>query len=100
MTGHDALFSELNRLNERLSGIELTLSKTAVQQDERILSIKAQLDGVGRKYDEAFGPEGTIAKLQVKISGCPRDEIKTALSRQWAVITLIVALIGALKIWG
>lgn len=99
MTDHEALFSELRQLNARLNSIEKTLSTIAVQE-EKISSLKIQVDGMWRKYDAAFGPEGTISKLKENYASCPKETIKHNLALQWMAIATIVAMITALKIWG
>ena|GEM_PF-5040525 len=106
MTDHNILFEKLEqqgrileKQTEELSCIKQAIIDIKVQGTE-IIHLNSQLNALWKKYDDAFGPEGTIAKLQAKASACPKDDIKNALSMQWAAIALIVALIGALKIWG
>lgn len=106
MTDHNILFEKLEqqekiltKQTEELSYIKQALIDIKVQGKE-IVHLNNQIDALWKKYDTAFGPEGTIAKLQAKASSCPKDEVRTALTRQWAAIALIVALIGALRIWG
>lgn len=99
MSDHDAILHELNKMNNRLSAMETTLSAIAVQE-EKISAMRMQIDALWRKFDAAFSPEGTIAKLQATQAGCPKNEVKAAISRQWAAIATIVAMITALKLWG
>lgn len=105
MTDHDALFSKLDQLNDKLLQIEKTLVTMAVQE-EKILSIRAQvselkiqIQGLWTKYDNAFSPDGTISKLQACAASCPKDTFKNAIGIQWGAIASIIALMAALKIW-
>lgn len=99
MTDHDSLFAELRSLNERLSGIERTLSMIAVQE-EKISSLKSQVDGMWRKYDAEFGPNGSVTAIKMYQAGCPADSFKRNIAQIWGAIGLVIALIGAIKIWG
>lgn len=99
MTDHDSLFAELRNLNDRLSGIEKTLSAIAVQE-EKISALRAQVDGIWRKYDTEFGPQGTITAIKMYQAACPADSFKRNIAQMWGAIGLIIALIGAIKIWG
>lgn len=99
MTDHDALFQELRSLNERLTGIEKTLAAIAVQE-EKLSSLKANVDGMWRKFDDAFGPEGTISRIKSYQASCPGKSLSESIKQLWGAIVLIVALIGAIKIWG
>lgn len=99
MTDHDSLFAELRNLNERLSGIEKTLSAIAVQE-EKISSLRSQVDGMWRKYDTEFGPHGTITAIKMYQAACPAESFKKNIAQIWGAIGLIVALIGSIKIWG
>lgn len=84
---------------ERLLGIETALTTIAVQE-EKILTVQRQVDSLWKRYDYAFRPDGTIAKLQVIAASCPVAEYKNAINRLWAAIGLIVVLIGSIKLWG
>lgn len=103
MTDHESLFSELKQLNARLTGIEITLSKMAVQ-DEKISSLKIRVDVMSHKYDEVFGTEGTISKIKAHQAACPADMLKKSIAQIWKVmgvaVGLIVSIIGAIRIWG
>ncbi len=99
MTDHDSLFAELRNLNERLSGIEKTLSSIAVQE-EKISALRAQVDGMWLKYDTEFGPQGTITAIKMYQAACPAESFKKNIAQMWGAIGLIIALIGAIKIWG
>ena len=99
MTDHDSLFAELRNLNEGLSGIEKTLSAIAVQE-EKISSVRSQVDGMWRKYDTEFGPQGSITAIKMYQAACPAESFKKNIAQIWGAIGLIVALIGSIKIWG
>ena len=104
MTDHDAILESqkyqekiLEKQSAQLENIEKSLVALAVQGTE-IAHINNQIEAIWKKYDNAFGPDGTISKLQACVASCPRENIKTNLARQWAAIGGIIALIGAIKI--
>ncbi len=106
MTEHDSIFTILKQQEKilasqtvQLSNIEKSLVTIAVQGTE-IAHINNQIEAIWKKYDNAFGPDGTISKLQTYAASCPRENVKTNLARQWVAIGIIIALIGAIKIWG
>lgn len=99
MTDHDSLFAELRSLNDRLSGIERTLSMIAVQE-EKISSLKSQVDVMWRKYDAEFGPNGSVTAIKLYQAACPAESFKRNIAQVWGAIGLVIALIGAIKIWG
>lgn len=106
MTDQSILFEKLEqqgrileKQTQELSCIKQAIIDIKVQGTE-IIHLNNQLSALWKKYDDAFGPEGTIAKLNAKAAACPEKEVKKALNQQWVAIGLIVALIGALKIWG
>ena len=98
MTDHDSLFAELRNLNERLSGIEKTLSAIAVQE-EKIAALRTQVDCMWRKYDAEFGPNGSVTAIKLYQAGCPAESFKKNIAQIWGAIGLIVALVGSIKIW-
>jgi hypothetical protein len=81
--------------NTRLAAIEKAISIIAVQETE-IMHINEQISTIWRKYDNAFDPDGAISKSQDQI----KKDLTVSLSRQWVAIGVIVAIIGALKLWG
>lgn len=89
----------LTKQTEELSDIKQALIDIKVQGRE-ITHMTGQIDALWKKYDAAFGPEGTIAKMQAHVSACPKDDLRAQIKLQWGAIALVVALIGALKIWG
>ena len=99
MTNHDEIYSLLNQLSTRLSGIEKTINTIAVQE-EKINSLKTQVDGMWKKYDKTFGPDGPIVQLKEHYASCPKENIKINIARQWVAIGFIGTLITALKLWG
>ena len=96
---NDLILQKLEDQTERLKEIEDKVS-IIVRQDERILNLQSQVGALWRKYDAAFSPEGTIARLQAQASACPKEDLRTQIKLQWGAMALIVALIGALKLWG
>lgn len=93
---HELILKKLDHQSDRLSCIENAVAKIAVQE-EKIESVREQVAGLWRKYDAAFGPDGTIAKLQASAAACPKEDLKNALARQWAAIALLASLVaGAL----
>lgn len=106
MTDHDSIFTILKQQERilasqtaQLSNIERSLVTMAVQGKE-IMHLNGQIDALWKKYDTAFGPDGTVSKLQACAASCPRENVKTNLSMQWVAIGSIIALLGVLKIWG
>lgn len=105
MTDHQMIIDELkqqrdliSKQTDRLSGIEKALSEIAVQGKD-INHLHTQVNGLWRKYDEVFNPNGIIAQMKNHQASCPKDDIKTAINRQWVAIGLIFTLIGILKLW-
>lgn len=84
---------------DRLFGIEKAITAIAVQE-EKIVNVQVQLSALWKKYDNAFGPEGIISKLQTQAASCPKNDLKNTLTGQWVAIGIIVTLIGVLKLWG
>lgn len=106
MTEHDSIFTILQQQEkiltsqtDQLSNIEKSLVTMAVQGKE-ISHLNNQIDALWKKYDQAFGPDGLIAKLQACVASCPKDQIKISLARQWVAIGSIIALMAAIKLWG
>lgn len=106
MTDHDTLLEKLEqhgRILERqtvkLEQIETSLTTIAVQAKE-INHINDQLKKLWDNYDKSFGPEGVIAGIKTYQASCPGEALKTSIKQLWGAIFLIVALIGAIKIWG
>jgi uncharacterized coiled-coil protein SlyX len=106
MTDHDAMFQAiksqeriLEKQSEQLSSIEKSLVTIAVQEKE-IVHLNNQIGGLWNKYDQAFGPGGTIQKLQDCAASCPREHVKINLARQWVAIGAIIALMAAIKLFG
>lgn len=106
MTDHSILFEKLEqqekiltKQTEELSCIKQALIDIKVQGKE-IMHLNNQIDALWKKYDTAFGPEGTIARLKMQASACPKNDLRTQIKLQWGAMALIVALIGALKLWG
>lgn len=88
---HALILQKLDQQSERLSSIENAVSKIAVQE-EKIEAIREQVTGLWRKYDYAFGPDGIISRIKNHQAACPRDEVKSALARQWAAIGIIATI--------
>lgn len=106
MTDHDSIYAVLQQQgrlleeqSKKLCGIEKSLISLAVQE-EKISHLRIRNDALWEKYDQAFGPNGIIKKLQDCAASCPRDHVKNNLSMQWMAITAIIGLIAAIKIWG
>lgn len=88
-----------NNFNHRLTGIEQAVTDLAVQKKE-IDHLTQQLSVLWKKYDNLCSADGLLHTIKNYQASCPRDEIKNNLARQWGVIGMIIALIGALKLWG
>lgn len=107
MTDHDHIVEKIEFQSkliedqaERLKNIEKLLSGLAVQE-ERITNMQSKINALWKKYDEAFKPEGTIAKLQRASDKCPVDSLKISINRLWAALgisfSVIVGLLAYLK---
>jgi len=89
----------LEKQSDQLSNIEKSLVTMAVQGKE-IAHMNSQIQGLWSKYDQAFGPGGTIQKLQDCAASCPREHVASNLARQWVAIGAIMALMAAIKLFG
>ena len=106
MTDHDAMFQAIKaqekvlaKQSEQLSNIEKSLVTIAVQAKE-ISFLETRVDGLWKKYDQAFGHGGIIQKIQECAASCPRETMKANLTRQWVAISAIIALMAAIKLFG
>lgn len=106
MTDHEALYQAiksqekiLEKQSEKLSNIEKSLVTMAVQEKE-ISYMTMQIQGLWKKYDQEFGPGGTVQRLQDCAASCPREQVKNNLARQWVAIGAIIALMAAIKLFG
>lgn len=86
------ILKKLDTQADRLEKIEQAISRIAVQ-DEKILNLQAQVSSLWRKYDTAFGPEGTMVQIQKFQASCPRETVKKELDKQWAIIGLISIIV-------
>ena len=73
MTDHDAILESqkyqekiLEKQSIQLENIEKSLVALAIQGKD-IVHINGQIEAIWKKYDIAFGPNGTISKLQILI---------------------------------
>ncbi len=109
MTDHDHLFEKLDfqsKLIEdqakRLKNIERMLTSIAVQE-EKIATMNSQINALWRKYDNVFGPGGTIFEIKQSIARCPAESLRLSINRLWATfglgLTLITLLISLLRLW-
>lgn len=106
MTDHDAIFkileqqaNTLQKQSGQLENIEKSLVKIAVQE-ERITNIHSQVNALWIKFDALTAPDGPITKLQQCANSCPGNALKGSIARLWAALGMLLALIGAIKLWG
>lgn len=106
MTNHDVLLAQLEhhgklleKLSEKLSIIDQSITAIAVHS-EQITTVQNNVMALWVKYDAAFNPEGTLARLQAQASACPKEDLRTQIKALWGAVGLVIALIGTLKIWG
>jgi len=106
MTDHDAIFrlleqqaNALQSQSEQLENIEKSLVKIAVQE-ERLTNIQSQVSALWTRFDSLTAPDGPITRLQACANSCPGDALKGNITRLWAALGMLLALIGAIKLWG
>jgi len=110
MTDHDALFTQmqnqgklLEKQDEKLSRIEDAVTKIPVQEKD-IIHLGAQVDALWRKYDSFLGPDGSLSAIRSHQAACPAESLRQSIVQLWTVggiaFAALVALIGAIKIWG
>lgn len=110
MTDHESLFAAiqsqqriLEKQSEQLSNIEKSLVSIAVQGKE-INHLEASVNKLWDAYDKLWGPNGVMSDLKTYQSSCPAESLKKSIDQIWVTIwtcvTLIIGLIGALKVWG
>lgn len=106
MTDHDTLYAAietqrkiLDKQTVDIEFIKATIATIAVQE-EKIITLKNQLNTLGCKYDKAFSPDGIVMQVLNYQAGCPGESLKRSIMQIWAAMGGIVALIGAIKIWG
>lgn len=110
MTDHETLYAAietqrriLDKQTDDIEFIKTTISTIAVQE-EKIITLKNQVNALGIKYDKAFSPDGVVMQVLNHQAGCPGPELKRSLSQVWTTIwtvtTLLVTLIIGMKLWG
>jgi len=100
-TESELILRELKNQAVRLSNIE-TAVVTMARQDEKIVTIQKQVGILFTNYDLAFNPkDGVVTVMKGFQEGCPRKEMQGSLTLfkwmlvgQWAVISLLVAIVG------
>ena len=106
MTDHDALFSKLmnqEKLMEKLSTQFDELRKEVIQvavQRKEIDHLTDQVNALWRKIDGMNEPNGILSRIREYQGACPGDALKRSISALWGAVGLVIALIGAIKIWG
>lgn len=106
MTDHAALLVQLEQHGKILakqSGQLETIEKTVIEialLNKDVVHQGDQINALWRKYDSAMGPDGVLSSVRMFQTACPGPGIKDQIKAIWAAIALIVALIGAIKIWG
>ena len=88
-----------NKMDSRLTGIEKAVVNMALQKKD-IDYLTMQNTALTKRFDNLYASDGAITKLQDCANNCPKSELKSSLNKLWGALALIIALIGALKIWG
>lgn len=110
MTDHDTLIAAieaqkkiLDKQTDDIEFIKTTISTIAVQE-EKIITLKNQVNALGNKYDKAFAPDGVVMQVVNRQAGCPAPEMKRSINQLWTAVwtitTLLVMLIAGMKLWG
>ena len=97
----ELILKQLRKLEVKVDKIETTMTQISVQT-ERLNNLSAQIDALWKKYDTAFTPDGVVTEIKNFQASCPRDYIRSTLSRQdmmikiqWSVIGLLVLLVSS-----
>lgn len=88
----EVILDKLDEQAGRLKRIETTMAIIAVQ-DEKIASLQSQVGKIWDKYDKLVSPDGIIAKVNSFQGACPKDDVKTTVTRQWAAIGLLATIV-------
>ena len=99
MTDHQDIMAKLDKQDDRLASIEKVVVDIALQKKD-IDYLTMQITVLTKRFDNLYSPEGAITKLQDCANACPREELVASVNKLWGALALIIALIGALKIWG
>jgi len=92
----DEILKKLEKMEAKVDKIETAVGLIAVQS-ERINNMSNQINALWQKYDDAFAPDGIVNQVKNFQAGCPRENIKDVVSRQWKAIFLLATLVtGAL----
>ena len=75
MADIETVLEKLEEQNLRLKQIESTVAAIAVQ-DEKIINLQSQVNGLWKKYDTYFSADGIIPKMQQHQASCPRSQVK------------------------
>ena len=75
MTDLETILEKLDEQNGRLKTIEQAIASIAVQ-DEKIINIQSQVNGLWKKFDQCFSPDGVVPKIQQRQASCPRNQVK------------------------
>ena len=75
MADIETVLEKLEEQNLRLKQIETTVAAIAVQ-DEKIINLQSQVNGLWKKYDTYFSADGIIPKMQQHQASCPRSQVK------------------------
>jgi hypothetical protein len=75
MTDIDRVLEKLEEQNKRLDQIERAVTAIAVQ-DEKIVNLQTQVNGLWKKFDLYFSGNGVIPTMQQHQASCPRNQVK------------------------
>lgn len=87
------VIARLEKQDARLERIE-TIVQAIATQNVRIDSLQRQTDGLWKKYDEAFGPEGIVLRINRHQASCPRAQF----ARMWWAIGFLATITVGLLI--
>jgi hypothetical protein len=72
---HDIQNESIIRVSTRLDKMEEAVTSLAVQNN-MIINAQNQVDALWRKYDTAFGPDGTVSKIKNHQMKCPLSKVE------------------------
>lgn len=94
MTDLQRVLDVLESQSVRLTNIETAINAIAVQ-DEKIITIRKQVNKLWMFHDTEFGAEGVVAKIQQHQSQCPKMEVSKLRDYMFRIMfALIFAYVG------
>ena len=75
MTDIQRVLDKMEEQTKRLDQIEKAVTAIAVQ-DEKIVNLQTQVNGLWKKLDLYFSGNGIIPTMQQHQASCPRNQVK------------------------